>query len=140
MVTALEALADAIQQFEGWKPGSVSYRNRNPGNLRARAARPCTLDERGYCVFDNFLDGYSSLISDLRFKLSGKHPGLTPDSTIQDLMNVYAPSSDYNDPENYARFIGTWMSNATGRTYTPETKLSQIATSHPVIGVGIAED
>jgi hypothetical protein len=140
MVSALEALADAIQAFEGWKPNSVSYRNRNPGNLRQRAARPFSLDSQGYCVFDNLIDGYSSLLSDLRFKVNGKHPGLTLDSTLQDLMSVYAPAADSNEPEKYARFVANWMTLATGITFTPDSKLSQITASQPVMGAGIAEE
>lgn len=117
-VNGLEAVADAIMAFEGWKPGSRSYRNRNPGNLETNGV---------YNEYPSLMDGYRSLVNDLRAKFTGlnKH-SLGPDSTVLQLMEVYSPKADYNDPVSYAKFITTWVSAVLGKSITLETKLSEI--------------
>lgn len=118
MVNGLEAVADAIMAFEGWKPGSRSYRNRNPGNLEH-------LGE--YVVYPSMMDGYRALLNDLRAKFTGvsKH-NLGPNATVLQLMNVYAPAEDHNDPESYAEFVIKWVSTVLGKPITLASKLSEI--------------
>jgi len=62
----LEAIADAIMEFEGWKPGSRSYRNRNPGNLEHGAK----VGSKGCDVFPTFVEGYAALLRELTYKFS----------------------------------------------------------------------
>src|ERR1051325_9975485 len=96
IVNILEALADAFMHHEGWYPGSRSNRNRNPGNLRPfRADQPH--DSQGYRIFSSLIQGYQALLEDLQAKLNGSH-GLKPDSTLLNLLNVYAPAGDNNNP------------------------------------------
>jgi hypothetical protein len=115
----IEAIADAIMKFEGWAPGSKSYRNRNPGNLE---------DSNGnYHVFQSLVEGYSALLSDLRAKFQGKtKTGLGPDSTLIQLMMKYAPPTDNNPTQAYTDFICGWVTKALGITVTQDTPLKEL--------------
>jgi hypothetical protein len=129
----LEALADCIMKFEGWhQPGSVtggvrgsaSWRNRNPGNLRSSPTQSGT-DDKGYAIFESLATGWIGLLVDLEAKFKGSH-NLTLNSTLLDLMNIYAPTLDHNDPEQYARTIALWLSKIYNSQVTPQIKLSEI--------------
>lgn len=120
-MTPLEALADAIMFFEGWKQGSRSWRNRNPGNLRPYSSNQ-PQDSGGYRVFESLADGFAALTQDLEAKFGGSH-GLTHASTLLDLLNVYAPAGDANNPSEYTDFVCLWTSKALARTITPTTTL-----------------
>lgn len=126
MVPPLEAVADGIMQFEGWKPGSRSYRNRNPGNLEGRSVR--AMGKNGvYNIYASFVDGYLDLLDELEAKFSGKNShGIGPDSTLLDLFNVYAPPSDNNPTNTYCEFVARYVSQALGVTVTPQSTLRSI--------------
>jgi len=101
------SIANAIQVFEGWKAGpppSKSYRNNNPGNLRYsswEAAYNCTgQDSTGFAIFPTYQDGFNALVHLLQTRAT-QNPGWT----IFDLFNSYAPSSDNNNPTQYASFV-----------------------------------
>jgi hypothetical protein len=124
MVSGLEAVADAIQQFEGWKPGTRSYVNRNPGNLRIIGA---PADDKGYTVFSDLASGYAALLRELTSKFTGANShGIEPSSTLLSLFNIYAPPSDDNPTETYAEFVATWVSRALGKPITVNSPLSDI--------------
>jgi hypothetical protein len=123
VINPLEAVADAIMSFEGWKPGSRSYRNRNPGNLE----RGQEVDVKNYDVFDTFVEGYQALLNELHAKFTGHNThGIGPDSTLLDLFNVYAPPSDSNPTNIYCKYVAAWCSLALGRSISPETKLGDL--------------
>jgi len=123
-VPRIEALADAIMAFEGWHPGDRPYRNRNPGDLRFSPLAIDT-DRGGYAVFDTFAHGYRGLLQDLHAKCSGNTvTDLEPTSTLQDLINVWAPSSDHNDPHRYVDFVARFVSTALGQQVNISTPLS----------------
>ena len=125
-MTTLEALADAFMHHEGWFPGSRSNRNRNPGNLRPwKDGQP--KDAGGYRVFPSLVDGYQALLDDLEAKIHGSH-GLTPTSTLLDLLNVYAPAGDNNNPNAYAVAVAQWVSTALGKPITVKTTLKELTT------------
>lgn len=71
--------------------------NRNPANLRPRGGKPGYLKFTTYaeCIFD-----LVSRITDPGYAYSGT-------TTLLDLIKVYAPASDSNDPEQYVRNILT---------------------------------
>jgi hypothetical protein len=120
---ALEAIADAIMHFEGWVPGSRSYRNRNPGNLEHGGH----VDDKGYNVYTTFIEGYAALLLELKDKFTGHNVhGIGPDSTLLALFNVYAPPSDNNPTNKYCEFVASYASTALGRTITPSSLLSTI--------------
>jgi len=96
-------LCQAMSEFEGWKPDgnfekqakfpSVSYRNHNPGNLRSS---PFALGERdAFAFFVNDSVGMFAMVWDIMKKCKGETSStLTGDSTLADLITVYACVSD----------------------------------------------
>lgn len=120
----LQATADAIMAFEGWKLGSRSYVNRNPGNLRLVGR---TADDKGYTIFPDLPTGYAALLRELQGKFSGANShGIGPSSTVLSLFNVYAPPSDNNPTNAYAQFVADWVSKALGKPITVASPLSDI--------------
>ncbi len=91
--------------FEGWRPGSRSYRNCNPGNLRYSPIQQST-DADGYACFTRFAYGWAALLADITGKATGHtRTSLGPESTIYEFFTVYAPSGDNNHPVRYAEFV-----------------------------------
>jgi hypothetical protein len=117
----IEALADAIMQFEGWHRDSHSWRNRNPGNLRPTSPTQ-PQDAENYRIFDSLAEGFAALLADLRAKFGGSH-NLKPESTLLDLFNCYAPAGDANNPSAYTQFVCSWTSRILGRPVLPATTL-----------------
>lgn len=99
------AWANAIQQFEGWSPpnsqyptGTVSWRNNNPGNLREQG--DMGMDPNGFAIFSSYQVGFQALVNDLNAKIQ-KYPTYT----IAQIMAIYAPASDGNNPTAYAQVV-----------------------------------
>ena len=100
----LDAFCLAIQEYEGWRPGTRAYRNCNPGNLRFSPMQDH--NEDGYACFNTFAQGWAALLYDVRSKATGHtRTGLGPGSTIEDFFRVYAPAEDKNHPLDYADFV-----------------------------------
>src|ERR1700733_4340018 len=114
-VSGLEAVADSVMRYEGWDPGTRSYVNRNPGNLRLAVhvdagITSYPVDAGGYTIFPDFATGYNALLRDLRAKFTGQNShGLGPASTLVAMMEVYSPSADKNNPQEYAEFVARWV-------------------------------
>jgi hypothetical protein len=89
MVNRIEALADAITEYSGYRnPESVLYQARNPGALKAHAVTVLR-DLDNYRVYPCFKAGWDSLLADLKAKCSGRsHTSLTQQSTLKDLLAV----------------------------------------------------
>lgn len=115
-----EAIALAIQTFEGWGTGTRSFRNNNPGNLKYASWESSYgvtgKDAQGFAVFPSYDQGFRALIALLKSKARNN-----PNWTLLNLMNNYAPSSDNNNPTQYADFIA----QQTGAS--SDTLLSDIA-------------
>ena len=113
-------------EYEGWHVGSRSWRNRNPGNLRYGPNRLGS-DGQGYAVYDSLITGYKDLLADVKAKVTGqsKH-NLTPQSTILDLFDVYAPRIDDNQPNKYAEFVAGRLTVGLQRSFTVTSKLSEL--------------
>lgn len=80
---------------------NLSQRNNNPGNIRDPATGQ-------FKVFSSPQDGWRALRGDLTAKITGKtKTGLTPNSTLYEFAQVYAPASDKNDPKTYAQKLAT---------------------------------
>ena len=106
-------LCNAMSEFEGWKPDgnfekqakfpSVAYRNHNPGNLRSSVFMLGTRD--GFAFFLSDSVGMFAMQYDIMQKARGKTvTTLTGDSTIADLISIYANVSG-EKLENYLRHI-----------------------------------
>ena len=125
-------------EYEGWHPpgfhadypkGTLSWRNRNPGNLRPSSPghAPNQHDRHGYRVFPSLLNGYFALINDLTTKFAGfSKTGITPESTLLEFFEKYAPAADHNEPTKYARTVANSLAIALGRPITIETRLWEI--------------
>lgn len=125
-MNGLEAIADAIMAFEGWKLGSRSYKNRNPGNLEGASRRAIGKDGP-YLVYPSLVDGYEDLLDELHSKFSGNNQhGIGPDSTLLQLFDVYAPPSDNNPTNQYCDFVAQWASKALGKSLTSASLLKDI--------------
>jgi len=107
-----DSLIQAITDHEGWYPpcadngyvGSRSYRHHNQGNLRASPFAYAVVDN--FAVFRSDHVGYMALHWDLLQKAKGNTvTGLTGDSTVRQLLFIWAPPSDNNDSEAYVRSV-----------------------------------
>lgn len=98
-------LARAIQIFEGWFPGSRSFRNKNPGNLRGGVGNLGN-DSDGFVRFVSYFHGMYALCWDLYLKCSGyTGTSLGPGCNLRDLVEVYAPGADGNHVGEYVGFL-----------------------------------
>jgi hypothetical protein len=113
-------LALAILMQEGWKTpcaenqwlGSRSWRNNNPGNLRAsKFASAC---DGGFAKFETSAEGFLALQWDLIQKCKGNTTSeLTGESTLYDLICTWAPKGDGNDPDTYANAVAVMIGLST---------------------------
>lgn len=93
------ALALAIQQQEGYYPGSRSWTNNNPGNLMYAGQVGSTgPDAQGFATFPDYSTGFQALINQVTLDASR---GLS----VSQFTAKYAPAASGNDPAAYARNI-----------------------------------
>lgn len=97
----LSTVAATIQQIEGWFPGSVSYRNNNPGNLKYAGQPGATgADSNGFAIFPDYATGLQALDNQITLNASRGQ-------TIAQFTSIYAPASDNNNPTSYAAQIAS---------------------------------
>jgi hypothetical protein len=101
----IEQWANAITEFEGWYPGSRSFRNNNPGNLRYIRQNGAHNDGGGYAKFNSYEQGWNALMTMLANAAAGKSKVYQPSMTLVHFFQVYAPSADGNHPIEYAKFV-----------------------------------
>lgn len=94
----LDELCYAIRDYEG-KPGDLNYKNNNPGNLRSV--------QGPFLKFKTMEAGMNALRDYIRRVVTGKHRAYKSDCTLLDFFKVYAPSSDNNYPDKYAKYIAS---------------------------------
>lgn len=119
----LTEFCEAIKTYEGYFPGSRSYLNNNPGNLRFTAYTESlgatSKDAKNFCIFPSYAIGFEALKQFIRDAgnnlLKSYH-----DKDILGFFAVYAPSSDSNNPNAYAIFVASKLKVATS------TKLKDI--------------
>ena len=87
------------------KSGPRGYRNNNPLNIRiSNNAWKGKLQNNTDGSFEQFTDiahGYRAGFINMRTQINRGN------NTIRKLINIWAPASDNNNPENYARFVST---------------------------------
>lgn len=109
-ISKLDLWCEAIKDHEGWYEGSRSYVNNNPGNLRyAGQMLAIKADNKNFCVFPTYQDGYMALRNMLVNACTGKSQIYNPEMSLIDFYNKYAPSSDNNDPNAYAEAVAKAM-------------------------------
>ena len=113
----IERVAQAIKVFEGWKPGSRSYRNNNPGNLKYIGQKGTIgKDDKGFAIFDSYQSGWKALIHQITIVANGTSKGYlgparklglkdSSEMTLLQFFSVYAPAHDDNDPNAYCLFV-----------------------------------
>jgi hypothetical protein len=126
MMNGLDATALGIAWREGpLRPPNRSFRNLNPGNIR-NPSWP-TKDMQGYDIYPDFFSGYEALFDDLQAKFTGRNShGLGQNSTLLDLMKIYAPAEDSNDPNSYAAFLADWLTKSLNKPISLTSTLSEI--------------
>jgi hypothetical protein len=105
---SFDTVAQTIQTVEGWFPGSLSYRNNNPGNLRPAGQPGCASVSTTaglFCSFPDYPTGYQALLNQISLDAARGE-------TISQFLNKYAPAQDSNDPASYAAMVAA----ATGRS------------------------
>lgn len=105
--TALVKFCEAIRDFEG-KPGDANYLNNNPGNCRCSSVGylpkygEVKCSPHGFAIFPTYELGFEYLQNLVHFRAL-KHP----EWTIYDFFADYAPTSDQNQPQVYAKFVAS---------------------------------
>lgn len=118
----IENFAQAIKQYEGWYPGSRSFRNNNPGNLKfARQLGAIGKDEQGFAIFENYNYGWNALCMLLQRAVKGQSDIYNPNMNFFDFFRVYAPASDNNAPDTYALFVARKLG------VNPNAKIKELA-------------
>lgn len=80
--------------------------------------------KKGFQTFNTYQEGKDALINQLKLYQTGKTRNpVGPNSSLLEAMNVYAPSSDNNDPTGYADFIANQLG------VSPDTPISKIDTN-----------
>jgi alkylhydroperoxidase/carboxymuconolactone decarboxylase family protein YurZ len=113
---------------------TLAGENNNPGNLRFIGQQGATQGQGGFAAFSTPEAGYQALISDIGYKMSGQstnpipdgpHAGQTlgPNATLEDMIRVYAPTADGNNPVSYAQTVATQLG------VSPQTPLSKLQAS-----------
>lgn len=117
-MSKLEKFALAIQKHEGYYPGSLAYKNNNPGNMimgelaKSFGAKDCYKHPRtGHCfaIFPTYEQGFSALCKLLENAFSGKSSIYKPDWTILEFFTKYSPVRDAKGNiipnKNYAQAV-----------------------------------
>jgi len=108
-------LADAIQNFEGWYPGSRSYRNNNPGNMRwnfpvnpfpSKWIGAIGVDETNHVIFDTYANGRSALIYQISLAFDNKSSIYNNKMTLYEFFEKYAEGNQKQYAEYVAKQLG----------------------------------
>ena len=102
-IDRINLLVDIIQEFEGFYAGSRAQVNNNPCNLRWSAYQTGKL--AGFAYFDTYQQGREACRHQITIAADGRSRVYTPDMTLLEFFNVYAPSSDNNQPSVYYAYV-----------------------------------
>lgn len=93
----VDSIAQAIQTQEGYYPGSLAYRNNNPGNLVYAGQPGATPGAGGFAAFSSYSAGYSALENQINLDFTrGTDVNGKPINTVADLISSWAPPSENN--------------------------------------------
>lgn len=105
------SLCEAIKEYEGWFPGSRSFRNNNPGNCKYSSVGylpkygVVRKDEKNFAIFQDYETGWLYLQNLIKGKIE-KHP----EWSLVTFFKEYAPAVDDNDPVRYASWVAQKLS------------------------------
>lgn len=123
------SIDSAIQQMEGYYPGSLSYKNNNPGNLVSgdfASQYGGTPGAGGFAQFPSYSAGQQAQDA-LVTQYANKG------YTLDQLINAWAPSSDGNNTQNYQNFMAQQL-GVSGST--PLIQLQNTSASNASGGFG----
>ena len=121
---AISTIASTIQSVEGYYPGSLAYKNNNPGNLIYVGQAGATPGAGGFAAFPSYDAGYQALVNQIQ---NYSNQGLT----INQMMAKYAPAGDgSNNPTAYAQTIA----NALG--VSPDATVADAIAGNATAGIG----
>lgn len=111
-------MAHAIMEWEGYWKDSASYRNNNPGNVKA-AGQPGVIgkDSQGHAQFADFQAGWDALIYQLTIIFDGRSRVYNSDMTFYEVFAKYAEANS----RRYAEFVAARLQ------VPPTTKLKELA-------------
>jgi hypothetical protein len=116
--SVISKMANAIKEFEGWVPGSRSYRNNNPGNLKYAGQKGATgQDETGHAIFDTYQSGWNALMNQLKLAFSGTSLFYNPAMSLYEFFGKYAEGNSVQ----YAQYVAGKLG------VSPDSKLSQLS-------------
>lgn len=120
--TAANAIAQAIQQQEGYFPGSLAYRNNNPGNLVYAGQAGASPGAGGFASFSSYDAGYQAMLNQISLDASrGTDASGNPTTTVAELLTSWAPPSENN--------TAAYISNVAASTgFNPNASLSSLGT------------
>ena len=103
----ISRLAHIIAIQEGfYKIGTIAQRNNNPGNLvYVGQSKAIGQDKNGFCIFATEQDGWDALYFQLSLILDGKSRYYSPEMTIREFVETWAPTSLQDEKDAYARAI-----------------------------------
>ena len=101
----------------------IPCRRNNPGNLKYAGQPLAKRTKSGFAHFPTPRVGWQALSRDLHYKISRR-----PHQTLQDLIHVWAPRSDGNNPRQYARFVAKKLKvTPRAKLYALRHRLSELA-------------
>jgi len=98
----VQAFAEAIAYAEGFRPGTVPWRNNNPGDLKVSAVPSVGKDSQGHLIFASPEDGWRALRRQLQLIVDGQSR-FTLEMTIAEMG------------ARYAEWSGSWSHNVASR-------------------------
>jgi len=96
-------LVDVIKKFEGFYAGSRAQVNNNPCNLRWSSRQ--TSKVAGFAYFATYQQGREACRHQITIAADGRSKVYRPDMTLLKFFNVYAPTSDNNQPSAYYAYV-----------------------------------
>lgn len=121
----IQKLAQAIQLNEGWKEGTRSYRNNNPGNIKYTDYSVDDLgaigkDDGGFAIFANYEDGFNAVCQLVEDAAMGRLFSYKPDMTFLQFINVYAGNPNPNYAPSCANAVGLSLNDPIKHLLTKE--------------------
>jgi hypothetical protein len=118
---AVDSIAAAIQNQEGYYPGSLAWQNNNPGNLVYAGQPGASKGAGGFASFSSYDAGQQALKNQITLDaVRGTDINGNPINTVSDLVGSWAPSSAGNNTAAY-------ISSVTAQTgYDPNAPLSSL--------------
>lgn len=125
----VDAIAAGIQNQEGYYPGSVAYRNNNPGNLVFAGQPGASPGAGGFAQFATYDQGLAAAKNQITLDATrGTDVNGNPTGTLAQLLSSWAPPSENN--------TAAYISGVSGFTgFDPNASLSSLGASSPSVYV-----